>query len=72
MEMTEADQHELITVQLHPQMWNIVVASLGKQPYEIVAPVLRQIEQQFMAHEAAKKKGPRLVDAVPPANQAGE
>ena len=54
---------ELIGVQLSPQMWNIIGASLGKQPYEVVAPVIREIETQLAAQEAAKaeKPAPRLV-----------
>lgn len=55
---------DMISIQLTPAQWNIVGASLGKQPYEVVRPVIAEIERQFAVHEAAKaaeRPAPKLV-----------
>lgn len=44
---------EKITITLGVNEWNVIMASLGKAPYETVAPVVAAIQEQAKTQMSA-------------------
>ena len=46
-----------VSIVLEAQQWNAVIAVLSKGPYEVVAPLIQEINQQAAANQPPEPAG---------------